>query len=191
MVIRLLGDHYSQAPPAPVILNWKNFSSNKSANKAEANYYFQSKKFNTEKTFKILTRLKIRNMRGKKTRKISSTFVLKSSFHTFLAFNSSSVSFLENRFLLRQLFFFFHNNQAYPKRAPQTKKIHTSIQAAIAVIPSVFGELVVIVLKMFISTRKRVISIAIRPGWRIKMSGILDESNNTPKLLFYICNRTR
>ena len=49
-------------------------------------------------------------------------------------------------------------------KAPNTKNMQTSIQAAMAVIPSTLGELVVTMLKMLMSTRNRVISIAIRPG---------------------------
>ena len=39
-----------------------------------------------------------------------------------------------------------------PTKAKKTKNMQTSIQAAIAVIPSTFGELVVTMLKMFINT---------------------------------------
>ena len=39
-----------------------------------------------------------------------------------------------------------------PTKAKKTKNMQTSIQAAIAVIPSTFGELVVTMLKMLIST---------------------------------------
>ena len=49
-------------------------------------------------------------------------------------------------------------------KAPNTKKMQTSIQAAMAVIPSTLGEFVVTMLKMLMSTRNRVISMAIRPG---------------------------
>ena len=56
--------------------------------------------------------------------------------------DSSSVCFLI-LFLFRHDFFFFHRRKAYPDRAPNTKKMQTSIHAAIAVIPSVLGELVV------------------------------------------------
>ena len=39
-----------------------------------------------------------------------------------------------------------------PTKAKKTKKMQTSIQAAMAVIPSTFGEFVVTMLKMLIST---------------------------------------
>ena len=42
--------------------------------------------------------------------------------------------------------------RSYPTKAKKTKNMQTSIQAAIAVIPSTFGELVVTMLKMLIST---------------------------------------
>ena len=42
--------------------------------------------------------------------------------------------------------------------------MHTSTQAAMAVMPSVFGDPVVTMLKMLIRQRKRVTSIAILPG---------------------------
>ena len=42
-----------------------------------------------------------------------------------------------------------------PTKAKKTKKIQTSIQAAMAVIPSTFGEFVVTMLKMLISTLRR------------------------------------
>ena len=67
-------------------------------------------------------------------------------------------------FFFRTLFFFVHRRKAYPTKAPNTKKIHTNIQAAMAVIPSTFGEFVVMILKMFVRTRKRVMSKAILPG---------------------------
>ena len=51
-----------------------------------------------------------------------------------------------------------------PIKAPKTKKMQTNIQAPMAVIPSTLGELVVTMLKMLISTRKRVMSMAILPG---------------------------
>jgi len=165
METRLSGDHLNQALPFPVISSWKSFLSNKLASRAlkkESQLHFKGNLRNVSLLF-ILTKLKIRNIKGKKTRKMSSTFVRKSSFQILLAFSSSSVSFLENLFLFKQLFFFFHKSQAYPNKAPHTKKMHTNIQAAIAVMPSVLGELVVMVLKILMSTRKRVMSIAIRP----------------------------
>ena len=42
-----------------------------------------------------------------------------------------------------------------PTKAKKTKKMQTSIQAAMAVIPSTFGEFVVTMLKMFINTLRR------------------------------------
>ena len=46
-----------------------------------------------------------------------------------------------------------------PTKAKKTKKIQTSIQAAMAVIPSTFGEFVVTMLKMLISTwRRRIVT---------------------------------
>ena len=39
-----------------------------------------------------------------------------------------------------------------PTKAKKTKNMQTSIQAAIAVIPSTFGELVVTMLKILINT---------------------------------------
>ena len=42
-----------------------------------------------------------------------------------------------------------------PTKAKKTKKMQTSIQAAMAVIPSTFGEFVVTMLKMLISTWRR------------------------------------
>ena len=53
---------------------------------------------------------------------------------------------------------------AYSIRAPNTNRIHASIQASIAVRPSAFGVLVVTVLKMLTRTRKSVTSKAILPG---------------------------
>ena len=46
---------------------------------------------------------------------------------------------------------------------PKTNKMHANIQISIAVNPSAFGEFVVMLLKMLISTRNSVISKAIRP----------------------------
>ena len=62
------------------------------------------------------------------------------------------------------LIFIWNKMIAYSKRAPNTKKMQTNIQAAIAVIPSTLGEFDVTMLKMLISTRKRVMSMAILPG---------------------------
>ena len=42
-----------------------------------------------------------------------------------------------------------------PTKAKKTKKMQTSIQAAMAVIPSTFGEFVVTMLKMLINTWRR------------------------------------
>ena len=51
-----------------------------------------------------------------------------------------------------------------PTRAPNTNKRQDSIHISIAVKPSALGVLVVTVLKMLTSTRKRVIRSAMRPG---------------------------
>ena len=85
---------------------------------------------------------------GNTTRKTSSTLLRKSSFLSWRIFLISSHS-LRGFFLLRQLFFFFHSRNAYPTKAPNTKKIQTNIQAAIAVIPSTLGELAVIILLLW------------------------------------------
>ena len=53
---------------------------------------------------------------------------------------------------------------AYSRRARKTKNMQAIIQEAMAVIPSTFGEMFVMVLKMLVSTRNRVTSSAIRPG---------------------------
>ena len=53
---------------------------------------------------------------------------------------------------------------AYSRSARKTKNIQAIIHDDIAVIPSTFGETFVIVLKIFVSTRKRVTSKAILPG---------------------------
>ena len=53
---------------------------------------------------------------------------------------------------------------AYSRSARKTKNIQAIIQDDMAVIPSTFGETFVIVLKMFVSTRKRVTNKAILPG---------------------------
>ena len=50
-----------------------------------------------------------------------------------------------------------------PTKAKKTKKMQTSIQAAMAVIPSTFGEFVVTMLKMLISTwRRRMVMVMVR-----------------------------
>ena len=46
-----------------------------------------------------------------------------------------------------------------PTKAKKTKKMQTSIQAAMAVIPSTFGEFVVTMLKMLINTLRRRTSV--------------------------------
>ena len=53
---------------------------------------------------------------------------------------------------------------AYSRSARKTKNIQAIIQDDMAVIPSAFGETFVIVLKMLVSTRKRVTNKAILPG---------------------------
>ena len=52
----------------------------------------------------------------------------------------------------------------YSPSAPKTKMMQAMTQASMAVSPSALGELVWIVLKMLISTRKMVTSRVIRPG---------------------------
>ena len=47
---------------------------------------------------------------------------------------------------------------------PNTNRIQASIQISIAVKPSAFGELVVMLLKILIKTRNSVINNAIRPA---------------------------
>ena len=53
---------------------------------------------------------------------------------------------------------------AYSRSARKTKNLQAIIQDDMAVIPSTFGDTFVIVLKMLVSTRKRVTSNAILPG---------------------------
>ena len=53
---------------------------------------------------------------------------------------------------------------AYSSSARKTKNIQAIIQDDMAVIPSTLGDTFVIVLKMLVSTRKRVTSKAILPG---------------------------
>ena len=53
---------------------------------------------------------------------------------------------------------------AYSRSARKTKNIQAIIQDDMAVIPSTLGDTFVIVLKMLVSTRKRVTSKAILPG---------------------------
>ena len=54
--------------------------------------------------------------------------------------------------------------KAYSTNAPNTNRIQTNIQTSMAVKPSAFGLFVVIALKIFTKTRKRVTSNVIRPG---------------------------
>ena len=54
--------------------------------------------------------------------------------------------------------------EAQASNARKTKPMQAIIQDAMAVIPSVFGETLVMELKILVSTRKRVTSSAIRPG---------------------------
>ena len=72
-----------------------------------------------------------------------------------------------------------------PTRAPNTNKRQDSIQISIAVKPSALGVLVVTVLKMLTSTRKRVIRSAMRPG--ITSGGttklIQDTTTNRPGVI--------
>ena len=53
---------------------------------------------------------------------------------------------------------------AYSSSARKTKNIQAIIQDDMAVIPSTLGDTFVIVLKILVSTRKRVTSKAILPG---------------------------
>ena len=53
---------------------------------------------------------------------------------------------------------------AYSSSARKTKNIQAIIQDDMAVIPSTLGDTFVIVLKMLVSTKKRVTSKAILPG---------------------------
>ena len=50
-----------------------------------------------------------------------------------------------------------------PISEPNTKSMQANIQISMAVSPSAFGELVVMLLKMLIKTRNNVMSNAIRP----------------------------
>ncbi len=47
---------------------------------------------------------------------------------------------------------------------PKTKRMQASIHISMAVRPSALGELVVMLLKMLMRTRKRVMRSAMRPG---------------------------
>jgi len=55
------------------------------------------------------------------------------------------------------------NLKVYSNELPKTNKIQASIHISIAVNPSAFGELVVMLLKILIRTRNKVIKRAIRP----------------------------
>ena len=66
--------------------------------------------------------------------------------------------------LTRDIRRIFSSIPAYPKRAPKTNKIQENIQADIALIPSTFGEFVVLVLKILIKTKNRVTNSVMRPG---------------------------
>ena len=59
---------------------------------------------------------------------------------------------------------------AYSINAKKTKNMNAIIHEEIAVIPSVFGEMSIMVLKMFVATRKRVTRRPTRPG--IESGGI-------------------
>ena len=65
---------------------------------------------------------------------------------------------------LRHDFFLRQSKKAYPTRAPKTNNIQTNIHAVMAFIPSALGDWVVTVLKILMSTRNKVINMAIRPG---------------------------
>lgn len=60
--------------------------------------------------------------------------------------------------------FFLKRIPAYPDKAPKTKRMQVMTQAEMEVRPSTLGELEVMLLKMLISTRKRVTSRVMRPG---------------------------
>ena len=60
--------------------------------------------------------------------------------------------------------FFLNTSIAKTTKAAKTKRIQMMTQAEIEVRPSTFGEFVVMFVKMFIKTRKRVTSKVIRPG---------------------------
>ena len=59
--------------------------------------------------------------------------------------------------------FFFNRIIVYPTIAPKTKSIQEMTQAEIAVRPSTFGDLTIVVLKILIRTRKIVTSKEKRP----------------------------
>ena len=65
----------------------------------------------------------------------------------------------------------------YSIKAPKTNNIQANIHASMAVRPSALGVLVVTVLKMLTSTRKRVTKSAILPG--ITSIGIRNEIHET------------
>ena len=69
-------------------------------------------------------------------------------------------------FLFPEIFFslILSRMTVYSPRAPNTKMMQAMTQASMAVRPSAFGELVWIVLKILIRTRKIVTSSVIRPG---------------------------
>ena len=60
--------------------------------------------------------------------------------------------------------FILSSKPAYSMRAPKTKSTQTITQASIAVSPSAFGMLLVMVLKMLTRTRNTVTRSVIRPG---------------------------
>ena len=62
------------------------------------------------------------------------------------------------------MIFFLNKIPAYPNRAPNTNSMHERIQADRALKPSTLGEVAEIVLKVLISTKKRIIKSDMRPG---------------------------
>ena len=75
-------------------------------------------------------------------------------------------------------------NNTYSTSAPNTKRMHANIHASMAVSPSALGVLVVTLLKILTSTRKRVTRRAILPGiTSIGMrNDIQDTITNNPKV---------
>ena len=64
-----------------------------------------------------------------------------------------------------------------PTKAKKTKKMQTSIQAAMAVIPSTFGEFVVTMLKMLINTLRGRTSVRFMTTMMIEMKMMSDITN--------------
>ncbi len=72
----------------------------------------------------------------------------------------------------------------YSPRAPNTNMIHAITQASIAVRPSALGELVWIVLKMLISTKKIVTNRVMRPGITSGFTWGTDDRNLSDRLAY-------